>query len=87
MLRKRQLATLRRQNDPSTSKSWRLSPQCTVEAPRRKAFNVVRGEQEKTVWAVLTRSSEHAELVRPQTCMSCNILRLYCGVMARMWAL
>jgi len=62
ILRQNELVTLRRKDDPSTSKSWRLSGTSRVDPPGKKTFNKVKGGTEKSLWAAISLQSTETSL-------------------------
>ena len=66
ILRHNELVTLRRKDDASTAKSWRLSSSSRVDPPGKKTFNKVKGGTEKSLWAAISNQATETHLVRPR---------------------
>lgn len=64
ILRQSELVTLRRKNDLSTAKSWRLSSSSRVDPPGKKTFNRVKAGAEKSLWAAISNQATETYLVR-----------------------
>lgn len=64
MLHSAELVTLRRADDFSTAKNWRLDGRCRVDPPNQKTFSLVKSGREKTMWAVITNDAKAVQLVR-----------------------
>jgi hypothetical protein len=62
MLHSAELITLRRADDFSTAKAWRLDARCRVDPPNQKSFNLVKHGREKTLWAVISNDAEAVQL-------------------------
>lgn len=75
ILRQSELVTLRRKNDLSTAKSWRLSSSSRVDPPGKKTFNRVKAGAEKSLWAAISNQATETYLVRPFL-IDCCLARL-----------